>query len=303
MFFVIGLTIILVALACQAAPQQRRQQKAQVVYSCTVPNTVALTFDDGPYIYLPDVVNALVAAGVKGTFFFILQVFDEGGCIYTPAMVSNVLYAYNHGMQVASHTWSHPYLTSLSQDQVVSQMSQIDLAIEQITGALPAFMRPPYGAFNDGVLQAAAARNQTVVVWDFEWVIVRTIYRKSEPLKIFALGPTSSGDSTGASPAQQMASYDALVARRPNTVLSLEHEVYETSAHEVIPYAIQKLKGAGYNLVTVAECLGMQPYQFVSAPMAQQAVSCTKFLISIPPSFTDFFNCMKPGNIPSTWHC
>lgn len=159
-------------------------------------------------------------------------------------------------------------------------MSQIDLAIEQITGALPAFMRPPYGAFNDGVLQAAAARNQTVVVWDFD-----------------------SGDSTGASPAQQMASYDALVARRPNTVLSLEHEVYETSAHEVIPYAIQKLKGAGYNLVTVAECLGMQPYQSVSAPMAQQAVSCTKFLISIPPSFTDFFNCMKPGNIPSTWHC
>ena len=64
-----------------------------------------------------------------------------GGCIYTPAMVNNVLYAYNNGMQVASHTWSHPYLTSLSQDQgtfhieshnvtyylpVVSQMSQID---------------------------------------------------------------------------------------------------------------------------------------------------------------------------------
>jgi hypothetical protein len=30
----------------------RRQALAQVIYSCTVPNTIALTFDDGPYIYL-----------------------------------------------------------------------------------------------------------------------------------------------------------------------------------------------------------------------------------------------------------
>ena len=30
----------------------RRQGLAQVITSCTVPNTAALTFDDGPYIYL-----------------------------------------------------------------------------------------------------------------------------------------------------------------------------------------------------------------------------------------------------------
>ena len=120
-----------------------------------------------------------------------------------------------------------------------------------------------------------------------------------------------------------MASYDVLVARGPTTTLSLEHEVFSESSiflpfihcsysssrnvcicfppkilpifhcdsftsHKVIPYAIQKLKGAGYNLVTVAECLGMQPYQSVGATMAQQAVSCTKYLIIISPSFTDF---------------
>jgi peptidoglycan/xylan/chitin deacetylase (PgdA/CDA1 family) len=31
---------------------ERRQGLAQIISSCTVPNTVALTFDDGPYIYL-----------------------------------------------------------------------------------------------------------------------------------------------------------------------------------------------------------------------------------------------------------
>jgi hypothetical protein len=41
-------TAALSALAV-AAPQKR--QLADVIYSCTQPNTVALTFDDGPWIY------------------------------------------------------------------------------------------------------------------------------------------------------------------------------------------------------------------------------------------------------------
>ena len=36
--------------------------------------------------------------------------------------------------------------------------------------------------------------------------------------------------------------------------------------HQVLPYAIQKLQAAGYQLVTVAECLGMPAYQSVVAP-------------------------------------
>ena len=36
-------------------------------------------------------------------------------------------------------------------------------------------MLEAYGAFNDVVLEVAASRNQTVVVWDFEWVIIIVI--------------------------------------------------------------------------------------------------------------------------------
>lgn len=38
-------------------------------------------------------------------------------CIYDPDMVDNVKYAYNHGHQVASHTWGHRHLASLTWDQ------------------------------------------------------------------------------------------------------------------------------------------------------------------------------------------
>lgn len=40
----------------------------------------------------------------------------------------------------------------------------------------------------------------------------------------------------------------------------------ETTAHQVVPYAIQKLQAAGYQLVTVSECLGLPAYQSVVDP-------------------------------------
>ena len=40
----------------------------------------------------------------------------------------------------------------------------------------------------------------------------------------------------------------------------------ETRSVDVLPHAISVLKNAGYNLVTVAECLGLEPYQWVGEP-------------------------------------
>ena len=43
-------------------------------------------------------------------------------------------------------------------------------AVQRITGAYVAFMRPPYGSYNQMVLDASGIRGQGVVIWDFEWV-------------------------------------------------------------------------------------------------------------------------------------
>ena len=123
-------------------------------------------------------------------------------------------------------------------------------------------MRPPYGAYNDLVRQAAASRNQTVTMWDHD-----------------------TGDGSRAPVAQSVQGYTDLVARHPPTVLTLNHEVYgsfpsvtddgeimivvpiaETTAREIVPHAIRVFQARGYRLVTVAECLGMEPYQSVTTP-------------------------------------
>jgi len=46
----------------------------------------------------------------------------------------------------------------------------------RITGASPAFMRPPYGSYNQMVLDASGIRGQGVVIWDFESVLQYQFY-------------------------------------------------------------------------------------------------------------------------------
>jgi len=61
----------------------------------------------------------------------------------------------------------------------------------------------------------------------------------------------------------------------------------------VVPHAISVLRAAGYQLVTVAECLGLQPYQSVTTP---QNVRCYPPAISAicayssPPGDMDVLN-------------
>jgi len=234
--FKLVLPAVLLSLAASASAQS-------VVTKCTVPNTAALTFDDGPYIYMNEVVDTLKNAKAKGTFFFNGK---NWGCIYDEDNVERVRYAYDNGFQVASHTWAHKDLSTLSRDQVNSEMERTEVAIQRITGALPAYTRPPYGSYNDVVLQVAEARGQKLANWDFD-----------------------SGDSSDVKVDDQKARYDDVAARHPSTVLSLEHEVHETSVRQVLPYAIKKLQDAGYKLVTLAECLGTQPYVSTGKPAAR----------------------------------
>ncbi|SJL17519.1 uncharacterized protein ARMOST_21071 [Armillaria ostoyae] len=267
-------TFLTLALATAAFSHPTKRQTGGVITSCTVPNTAALTFDDGPYIYSQNIVDMLDAKGVKGTFFVSTYHIDfafelagsnpnsncsDGnnyGCIYGDTERAALQNAYSKGHQIASHTWAHKDLATLTTDQVESEFTLTDTALEKILGVRVAFMRPPYGSYNDGVLQVAAAHNQSVITWDFD-----------------------SGDSVGEAPADSEKDYDTLVAKHPSTILTLNHETVETTSTTVLPHALDDLLGAGYNLVTVAECLGLPPYLSVAAPGTQDVRVSPRFFL------------------------
>ncbi|EKM77491.1 hypothetical protein AGABI1DRAFT_108021 [Agaricus bisporus var. burnettii JB137-S8] len=214
--------------------------KAQVITTCSVPGTAALTFE---YIFSEEVSKILKDNNAKGTFFFI-------GCITSPADAARVKAVYDAGHQVASHSWNHKDLATLSKDEILSEMSSVSQAIQQITGVRPAQMRPPFGSYNDAVLEAAGQIGEDVVIWNLD-----------------------SGDSVGAAPDESKARYNQ-AAQGNSPILALNHETHESTVKDVLPAAIQILQNSGYRLVTVAECTGREPYLMSDAPPLTPA--CTR---------------------------
>ncbi|KAG8950185.1 Carbohydrate esterase 4 protein, partial [Tulasnella sp. 408] len=222
-----------------------RQATGGTVYtSCSAPNTVAITFDDGPYIYNADIVNTLGQYNAKATFFVNGNNYQ---CIYTEENQQRLQNAYGAGHQIASHTWAHLDWTTLSNEQLTSEMTRTDDALVKILGVKPAFVRPPYGSYNSNSQDVAAQNGQSIVIWDFD-----------------------SGDSVGASAKQSETDYQNIINQGPSSILTLNHETYETTAREVLPFALSALQAKGYQFVTVAECLGgLEPYLSVGEPQAR----------------------------------
>ncbi|KAG7093305.1 hypothetical protein E1B28_006988 [Marasmius oreades] len=227
-------------LSVSAVHRHAKRQLAQVFSSCTEPNTVAITFDDGPYIYAREISDTLTQQDAKGTFFYNGNNWD---CIYDQNIMDDVRYVYNQGHQVASHTWRHADLATLSWDEVHDEMWRVEQALQRIVGVVPAFMRPPYGSYNDNVRAASSVRGQSLVIWDFD-----------------------AGDGDKKPPADTIRAYTDTINQHPSTILPLNHETSESTAHQVIPKVVKELREAGYRMVTVAECLGMDPYQSVGEP-------------------------------------
>ncbi|KAJ7201891.1 carbohydrate esterase family 4 protein [Mycena pura] len=230
--------VFLVALVGVGSALSLSPRDSMKVYTqCNERGKVALTFDDGPYQYMPDICKILEDNNITGTFFVNSNNWD---CIYNEPQPTNLKAAYAAGHQIGLHTWSHPDLTTLTQspDDMDFQFQANIASVQRIIGVYPAFMRPPYGNYNDDVLAYFAKYSLNPVTWNFD-----------------------SEDSTDNATAEKCErNYDTIQSTTPGSAIALNHETFEPTAHEVLPYAIQQLRAKGYTFCTVAECVGLPPY-------------------------------------------
>lgn len=89
----------LCAVAVATPVLEKRVAVGQIITSCTVPGTVAIAFDDGPFQYTSQALDILDRAGMKGTFFVNGQNYDNIN--NNAAVVQRMV---NSGHQVGSHT-------------------------------------------------------------------------------------------------------------------------------------------------------------------------------------------------------
>ncbi|MGC4925915.1 polysaccharide deacetylase family protein [Streptomyces cyaneofuscatus] len=122
---------------------------------------VALTFDDGPDpVFTRQVVEILGRYGARATFFCVGH--------HVAALPDEVRRIAAAGHELGNHSWSHPFLPDLTPGQLREQLDRTGEELARVTGAAPAWFRPPYGSLTPEVLAALDGYPTTLTMWDVD---------------------------------------------------------------------------------------------------------------------------------------
>lgn len=184
---------------------------------------MALTFDDGPSKYTPQVLDILKEKGVKATFYNLGQNAEN-----FPEYAKRVV---DEGHEMASHTNVHKELPKLSRDDLRADITTAFDRIEAASGVRTQMMRAPYGAFDQNCWLRAADIISCNVLWNID---------------------TEDWKRPGAA-----ALIDTVVGNAFNGAIVLMHDGGGDRSQnvEALPGIIDGLRDAGYKLVTVGELM------------------------------------------------
>lgn len=193
------------------------------VYTCP---KLSQTFDDGP---LPVTPKLLAHLKTPTTFFTLgLNVVRFPDTYRTTAAAGHVM---------GSHTWLHPFLPLLTNEQLVAQVQWSVWAMNATGGHLPRWFRPPYGGVDERVRHVVRQFGMQCVLWDldtFDWQVQAD--QRSET--------------------QVLADVARWTRARPRSGLVLEHDVYLKTVNAGIKVA----QAIGPDQMTVPQCVGGQDY-------------------------------------------
>lgn len=72
------------------------------------------------------------------------------------------------GHDVGNHSESHAHLTQLDGSAIAQELVECNERIEEITGQCPTLFRPPYGDYNNEVVNQTKAQNMYCVQWNID---------------------------------------------------------------------------------------------------------------------------------------
>ncbi|KAI8293444.1 chitin recognition protein [Colletotrichum sp. SAR11_240] len=207
------------------------------IYNCVNDGDVAITYDDGPYLYTDGMLDAFKAHGAVATWFITGNNIGKG--MINANYVSTIQRMIAEGHQVASHTWSHENLDSLTLSQRKNQMVYNEIAFTDILGFYPTYMRPPYSICGSECQGQMADLGYHITYFDLD----TQGYLHTDPSQI--------GVSVNL--------WDqAMQAKSPcnGSYLHIEHDIHQQIAQVLTPHILDSVVANGWRAVTVGECLG-----------------------------------------------
>lgn len=163
--------------------------------------------------------------GVECTFFM-TQFWVEK----YPDMVRKI---YEAGHDVGTHSVTHSYMSKMSEDKIVSELSSSSLAIEKITGSKVNLFRAPYGDYNDKLINTCEKEGFFVIQWDVDSLDWKDVTSKQIT--------------------------DRIINKTKNGSIILCHNNAENTL-EALPHIFANLQGRGYEFVKLSKLIYTENY-------------------------------------------
>ncbi|KAI8810313.1 hypothetical protein BJ742DRAFT_199739 [Cladochytrium replicatum] len=221
--YVLAALLALLTLAWAGTPEENGVD----FHGCKTPNTLALTFDDGPHPTLtPAILDVLKELGIKATFFVMGKNVHNNTAILQRA--------YDEGHQIAQHTYDHFALTKLSNDEVRGQIQRNEDLVYRVIGQRMRVMRPPYGNSDRRVHKVL----KEMGYWTILWILDTNDWRGYDPIKTFEKG-----------------------LERGRGIASLSHDTAAVETPEKLRQIHAFVKSKGFRFISISECINKQPYE------------------------------------------
>ena len=132
------------------------------IYSVqTSENKLAISFDAA---WGADKTREIMAIcdsyNIKATFFLVGFWIEK-----YPEMVKEI---YNNGFEIGIHSMTHPDMTRLSRSEIKQELSENVRIIEDLTNYTPKLFRPPYGYYNNTLIEVCDELGLSCIEWSVD---------------------------------------------------------------------------------------------------------------------------------------
>ncbi|CAM1503177.1 Fc.00g079530.m01.CDS01 [Cosmosporella sp. VM-42] len=256
----------------------------QAIYHCEEYGDIALSYDDGPYTYTEDLLNLLKKYSAKATFFITGRNLGKGAindpATPWPGLIKRMI---AEGHQVASHTWSHQRLTTLSEQKFRNQILFNEIAFADILGYFPTYMRPPYSASNSTTDAWLNDLGYHIAYFNLD----TEGYLHDSPNLIQASKDIWDAAVEGADTAT-------------TKWLGIEHDPVYQSVYNLTEYMLKSLFANDFNSVTVGECLGDPKANWYRSVSGDTTPSSSTSTTKVPTGTSTTSSSTATGSFPPT---
>ena len=157
---------------------------------------------------------------IKATFFVVGEWVDK--------YPESVKALHDAGHEVMNHSNDHAHMSELSAEEIVADVAACNEKIEAVTGVVPTLIRPPYGEYDDHVVNAIRSMGMEPIQWDVDSLDWKDL---------------SAGDIT----------QRVLSKVQPGSIVLFHNAALHTP--EALPGIIEALLQEGYTFVPISELI------------------------------------------------